>query len=131
VDPDFLTLAEALAIHRDQIERYGGDAGIRDLSLLESAIAMPQAGVRGEYLHADLFEMAGAYLFHIVRNHPFLDGNKRTGLAAALVFLDLNGVDVEAGPAALERMVREVAEGRAGKPKLAAFFAKHGRTRRR
>ena len=68
--PEFLSLAEALEIHRDQIERYGGNTGIRDLGLLQSALAMPAAGFGERYLHTDLFEMAAAYLFHIVQNHP-------------------------------------------------------------
>ena len=85
MNPVFLELHEILEIHRDQIERYGGDPGVRDLELLKSAVAMPMAGVREKYLHGDLFEMAAAYLYHIVQNHPFVDGNKRTGLVAALV----------------------------------------------
>lgn len=84
--PVFLTLDEALDIHRDQIQRYGGSSGIRDLGLLQSALAQPQAAFAGQFLHADLIEMAAAYLFHITQNHPFVDGNKRTGTAAALVF---------------------------------------------
>ncbi len=79
MDSTFLTLDEVIEIHRDMIERYGGSFGIRDEGLLESAVAMPQAGFGEQYLHADVFEMAAAYLFHIVRNHPFVDGNKRTG----------------------------------------------------
>jgi len=90
-DPEFLTFDEILEIHQDQIQRYGGDAGIRDRGLLESAIAMPQRSFGGQYLHKDTFEMAAAYAFHIAENQPFVDGNKRTGLAAAYVFLDLNG----------------------------------------
>jgi len=108
--PDFLSFAEVLEIHRDQIERYGGKTGIRDLGLLQSALAMPAAGFGGRYLHGDLFEMAAAYLFHIVRNHPFVDGNKRTGAVAALVFLSLNGMEIEASEDIFEQTVRAVAE---------------------
>jgi death-on-curing protein len=78
-DPVFLTLGEVIEIHRDQIERYGGDPGIRDLSRLQSVLATPVAGFGGRYLHTDLFAMAAAYLFHITQNHPFVDGNKRAG----------------------------------------------------
>ena len=92
--PVFLTLSEVFEIHRDQIERYGGHPGIGDAGLLRSAVAVSQATMGGEYLHADLFEMPAAYLFHIVKNHPFADGNKRTGAVAALVFLELNGIEV-------------------------------------
>src|SRR5207245_5063328 len=88
----FLDLAEVTEIHRDQIERYGGAHGVRDQGLLESALAMPQAGMAGEYFHTDLFEMAAAYLFHLAKNHPFIDGNKRVAAMAAFVFLAMNDV---------------------------------------
>lgn len=123
--PDFLSLAEVLEIHRDQIERYGGKTGIRDLGLLQSALAMPAAGFGGRYLHGDLFEMAAAYLFHIVRNHPFVDGNKRTGAVAALVFLFLNGMEIEASEDIFEQTVRAVAEGKMDKSAIAGFFREH------
>jgi death-on-curing protein len=125
VQPVFLELAEVVAIHADQIERYGGAAGIRDIGLLRSAVAVPRSTFAGRLLHEDLCEMAAAYLFHIIRNHAFLDGNKRTGLVAAVVFLALNGVDVAVGERGLERIVRAVAEGRAGKAEITAFFRKH------
>jgi death on curing protein len=90
-EPEFLTLDEILEIHDDQIVRYGGDVGIRDRGLLESAIAMPQQSFGGQYLHKDIFEMAAAYAFHLAESQAFVDGNKRTGLAAAYMFLGLNG----------------------------------------
>ncbi|SMC25043.1 death on curing protein [Desulfacinum hydrothermale DSM 13146] len=123
--PDFLSLAEVLEIHRDQIERYGGRPGIRDLGLVQSALAMPAAGFGGRYLHGDLFEMAAAYLFHIVRNHPFVDGNKRTGAVAALVFLSLNGMEIEAGEDMFEQTVRAVSEGKMDNSSIAEFFREH------
>ena len=123
--PDFLGFAEVLEIHRDQIERYGGKTGNRDLGLLQSALAMPAAGFGGRYLHGDLFEMAAAYLFHIVRNHPFVDGNKRTGAVAALVFLSLNGMEIEASEDIFEQTVRAVAEGKMDKSAIAGFFREH------
>lgn len=88
---EFLTLDEVLDIHADQIARYGGSLGVRDVRLLESALAQPQTSFGGQYLHADLAAMAAAYLFHLVKNHPFIDGNKRVGAAAASVFLLTNG----------------------------------------
>lgn len=91
-DTLFLTLAEIIEIHADQIRRYGGQAGLRDLALLESALAQPEASFAGEWLHGDHYAMAAAYAYHLCQNHPFIDGNKRTGLAAALVFLELNGI---------------------------------------
>ena len=81
--PCFLDLDLVLRTHRGLIERYGGEEGLRDAGLLQSAIAQPRAMFGGEFLHKDLFEMAAAYLFHVVQNHAFLDGNKRTGAACA------------------------------------------------
>jgi len=127
MDPVFLDLNEVLRIHRDQVERYGGDPGIRDLGLLESAVAMPQAGFGGSFLHHDLFEMAAAYLFHIAMNHPFVDGNKRTGTAAALVFLEVNELEVIVSQNALVEMVLAVAQGKSDKPAIAAFLRRHAR----
>lgn len=115
--PVFLQLSEVLAIHQDQIVRYGGAPGMRELHLVESAIAVPQAGVGEDYLHEGLFEMAAAYLYYIVQDHPFVDGNKRTGLASALVFLKMNGVSVEPDDR-LEALVREVARGKANKTRV-------------
>jgi death on curing protein len=128
VTPVFLSLAEVLEIHRDQIERYGGRAGLRDLGLLQSALAMPAAGFGGRYLHSDLLEMAAAYLFHIVQNHPFIDGNKRTGTVAAIVFLALNGIELQADETQLEQLVIDVAKGKAGKSGVADFLRKNSLT---
>jgi len=124
-DPVFLTLGEVIDIHRDQIERYGGDPGLRDLYLLQSAMAMPAAGFGGRYIHTDLFEMAAAYLFHITQNHPFIDGNKRTGAVASLVFLSLNDVEIEADEKEFEKFVLGVAEGKIEKAAVAEFFRKN------
>lgn len=90
-EPAFLTVDEIIEIHRDQIQLYGGETGTRDRGLLESAVAMPQQSFGGQYLHRDLFEMAAAYAFHLAESQAFVDGNKRTGLAAAYLFLGLNG----------------------------------------
>ena len=88
----FLTLAEVVEIHQDSIARYGGSPGIRSQGLLESALAQPAAMFGGEYLHAFPHEMGAAYLFHLVMNHPFVDGNKRIGAMTARVFLLINDV---------------------------------------
>ena len=90
-DPIFLSVEEVLGLHDDQLRLFGGSAGLRDRRVLESAVAVPASTFDGVYLHQDLFHMAAAYAFHIAENQPFMDGNKRTGLNAALVFLDLNG----------------------------------------
>lgn len=126
----FLTLDEIVEIHREMIERYGGSLGVRDMALLESAVAMPQAGFGDQYLHSDLFEMAAAYLFHIVRNHPFIDGNKRTGAMAAFTFLKLNGVTLVARESAFERIARNAAEGKIGKDKVANFLRNYSQRQR-
>ncbi len=119
--PAFLTLDEVLALHADQIERYGGSPGVRDLGLLESAVAAPRATFGGGWLHGTLPEMAAAYLFHLVRNHAFVDGNKRTGLAAAIAFLGLNGMWLEADEDQMVDLVLGVAKGRVGKAEVAVF----------
>lgn len=124
---DFLSVGEVLRIHEDQIERYGGDASIRDAKALLSAVAMPQAGVEVDYLHEDIFAMAAAYLFHIVQNHPFVDGNKRTGTVAGLMFLSLNNVQVDIDNDELAAFVIGVAQGEHDKAAIAAFLrAGHG-----
>ncbi len=118
----FMELSEVLDIHRDQINRYGGTIGIRDMELLNSAIAMPAAAFKGELLHTDVYEMAAAYLFHIVKNHPFLDGNKRAGAVTALIFLDLNGYEFHAPDDDLSATVSGVAEGKRNKTDIAVFL---------
>ena len=91
-------MGEVLLILQDQIRRYGGAYGVRDNDLLSSALAMPGTTFEGQYLHKDLYDQAAAYAFHLWQNHPFLDGNKRTALASALVFLSLNGMELNDPP---------------------------------
>jgi death on curing protein len=121
----FLTVDEVLAIHAHLIERYGGSPGIRDLGLLRSALAMPEASFGGETLHATLYEQAAAYCFHIVKNHPFVDGNKRVGLAVALAFLRLNALVLHAPDDALVAMILGIIDGRFSKADVAVFFSEH------
>jgi death on curing protein len=123
--PRFLSVEDVIEIHADQIERYGGSLGVREAELLWSAIGMPEAGFGDQYLHTDLFEMAAAYLYHIVQNHPFIDGNKRTGAMAAFVFLKLNGFTLEAAESIFEEIVLKTAQGKIDKPAIAEFFRKH------
>ena len=120
--PIFLDIEQVLRIHQNLIEHYGGAEGIRDVGLLHSALTMPQTSYGGENLHADLFEMAAAYLYHIVQNHPFLDGNKRVGAAAAIIFLAMNDVAINNDEKGLVELTLSVTSGRAGKPEIAAFF---------
>lgn len=123
----FLTIQEVLYFHHAQMEQFGGSMGVRDPGLLESALAQPCASFGGEYLHRGVFEMAAAYLYHIVQNHPFVDGNKRVGLESALAFLALNGVEIDAPDHDLEAIVLAVASGQADKTQAAAFLDKHSR----
>jgi death on curing protein len=126
-DPVFLGLDEVLALQADQIDHYGGRAGVRDLRLLQSAIAMPATSFGDAFLHPTLHEMAAAYLFHIARNHPFIDGNKRAALIATIVFLGLNGLVLEAPDAALTALVVGVASGKLSKSEAAVFLERHTR----
>ncbi len=127
MSPLFFNLREVLKIHQDQIDRYGGEPGIRDLGLLKSALAMPAARFGGRLLHNDLFEMAAAYLFHITMSHPFVDGNKRTGTACALVFLELNDIEVSASEDELVDLVVTLAEGGVDKQAAAEFLRRNSR----
>ena len=120
--PLFLSVEDVIEIHADQIQRYGGSLGIRDVDLLHSALGMPEAGFGDQYLHAGLIEMAAAYLYHIVQNHPFIDGNKRTGVMAAFVFLKLNGFTLEADESVFETLVLQAAQGQVRKDAIADFF---------
>lgn len=122
--PLFLTLNEVLQLHAEALEHFGGQDGIRDLALLESAIAMPRQGFAGQYLHPDLASMASAYLFHLASNHAFIDGNKRVGARAAYVFLGMNGCDVDFPLDETEQLVLGVAKGEVSKEQVTAFFNK-------
>jgi len=125
MSPTFLTLDEVLEIHHDQLARYGGAAGVRDLGLLQSALAQPQATFSGRFLHADLFEMAAAYLFHLVQNHAFLDGNKRAGTVAAIVFLRMNEQELKVTNDELESLVLSVAQSQVDKAAITTLFRNH------
>ena len=125
MDPLFLTLDEVLSLHDDQIRRYGGSGGVRDLGLLHSAMGSVSATFGGAFLHETKFEMAAAYLYGICRNHPFLDGNKRTAVAAALTFLEMNGAEIDAEEEDFYELVIGVSEGRVTKAAVAVFFEEH------
>jgi death-on-curing protein len=122
---DFLELADVLKIHADQIERYGGLTSLRDSGLLEAAIAMPKQAFGGVMLHPDVPSMAAAYLFHLVRNHPFTDGNKRTGAAASNVFLRLNNWRLNCSEDEFYEITIKTAEGSAEKDQVTQFFRTH------
>ena len=88
-----LTVEIVSAIHAETIAKFGGSDGVREMALLESAVAAPHASYGGQSVYADVAETAAAYLFYLCRNHPFIDGNKRTALGACIVFLRLNGIE--------------------------------------
>jgi death-on-curing protein len=123
--PDFLTLDEVLSIHAEQIRLFGGASGIRDLGLLQSAVGNVAATFGGVLLHETILAMAAAYLYGICRNHPFLDGNKRTAAAAALTFLEMNGIDIDADEDVFYDLVIGVAEGRVSKAAVTVFLEQH------
>ncbi len=107
-----LTVEIVREIHAEAIAKFGGAEGVRDLALLESAVAAPQAGFDGQSPYRDLAEVAAAYLFFLCRNHPFMDGNKRAALGACIVFLRLNGQEPKPDGPEWEELMLAVAAGR-------------------
>ena len=125
----FLTLAEVLLVYEDQIRRYGGAYGVRDLALLSSAASVPRSSFEGRFLHPTVPEMAAAYAYHICQNHALIDGNKRTALAAALVFLDINGYDFDCPEKEIYRVMMAAAGGKMNKAELTEHFIRYSRCR--
>lgn len=123
----FLDKDTIRAFHRDLVNKYDGKQGIRDEGLLESALAQPQASFGGEYVHAGIFEMAAAYGFHICKNHPFYDGNKRTALVAIYTFLYVNGYRLQADKKSLYAVMIDLANGKLEKEELAKFLEENVR----
>jgi death-on-curing protein len=117
--PDFLTVEDVELLHEEQLRLFGGLTGTRDRAALEAAVAVPAATFDDSFLHADLFEMAAAYAYHLAQDHPFVDGNKRVALNAALVFLGLNGWAVDDPDERLYDAMIGVASGRSSKLDLA------------
>ncbi len=118
----FLSVVDVLLIQENTIAREGGLAGLRDPGLLESAVLMPQQQFGGQCLHDGVAAMAAAYLFHIAKNHAFHDGNKRAAALAALVFLEVNGVDPLPAPEDLEEITLRVATSRCDKHELTEWM---------
>ena len=125
--PIFLTVDQVLEIHARMVREFGGDDSLRDHGLLESAVRMPRATFDGRLLHADVAAMAAASLFHLCKNHPFVDGNKRAALATAEVFLLVNDCALSAQDAAVEELTMGVASGSVSKQQVTAFFQDHVR----
>jgi death-on-curing protein len=111
----YLTLVEVLNLHRQIIEQSGGALGVRDLGALQSALAQPRMTFGGEDLYPTLVDKAAALGFSIVMNHPFVDGNKRTGHAAMETFLVLNGLEISASVDEQEQVILALASGNSGR----------------
>jgi death-on-curing protein len=118
----FLTVDDVNRLHELTIEAHGGRGGVRDSGLLEAAVAMARQTFEGDYLHHGIPAMAAAYLFHLCQGHPYVDGNKRTAVLAALAFLDVNQIDFLPDPNELERVTMKVATGELTKSDLTAWF---------
>ena len=125
----FVSVSDAIAIHRRMVDEFGGDPGLRDRGLLESALAMPKAMFGGDYLHADLPSMAAAYHYHLCANHPFIDGNKRVAVAVAEVFLRANGLQLDTTDDEIVELTLGVASGTMGKLEVANLYAARVRSR--
>ena len=123
----FLSVDQLLEIHRRGIEEHGGSPELRDRGLLESAAAMPKVQFGGQYLHDGLPAMAAAYLFHLCKNHAFVDGNKRVSVAATETFVLVNDHELVASDKELEQLTLGVADGSISKEDAIAFFRKHVR----
>lgn len=123
--PKFLTLEQVLALHKLQIDQFGGLHGVKDEGSLLSALGQPESGFGDQYFHQDLYSMAAAYLFHLVKNHAFHDGNKRIAALTSAVFLQINGLMVIADEAEFENLVLDAAQGLKSKQDIADFFRKN------
>lgn len=127
LEPLFLSVENVLSIHARMISEFGGMPGVADQGLLESAVSMPTAGFAGEFLHESLPAMAAAYLFHVCKNHPFFDGNKRVAVVAAELFLNINGMRLDVLNEELKELCLGVAAGEISKNEAVVFFEKHSR----
>ena len=123
----YLTAEQALFVHYRLLSETGGEHGVSDLGLLESAIARPRATFDRQELYADIFEKAAALMDSLINNHPFLDGNKRTGIACTVLFLKQNGISFSAKNAELERFTLRVASSKVGLPEITKWLKKHSK----
>ena len=119
-----LTIDVVREIHEEALKRFGGLKGVRDENLLTSAVLTPQSSFGGKSPYTDLIDIAAAYLFYICRNHPFLDGNKRTAMMAAIVFLRLNGIDPAPDSERWERLMLDLAASKIDRQETAERLRK-------
>jgi death on curing protein len=118
----FLTIEEIEEIHADQLARYGGQAGYRDKQLIESAVASPKQTMFGQPLYKDIADMASVYLFQISESQGFTDGNKRTGVAACITFLAINGYELERDENEIYEVTMRVGNKQMNREGLAAWI---------
>lgn len=121
----YLTLEQLLVIHKDQIQRYGGMKGIKSLALLESAVYRPQSIFNGNDLYPTCFEKATAFVHSLITNHPFHDGNKRTGIVAMILFLKINSVSLQINDFELLSLARDIAENKITLKAIVAWMKNH------
>ncbi len=112
-------------IHSDLLQRYGGRPGLRDPGLLDSALAQPKMTVGGKFVHKTLFDKAAAYGFHVCKNHPFVDGNKRVAFVLMDIFLQKNGWEVTSNEEEAYSMMISLASGRLSKAHLSKWLKEH------
>lgn len=124
---NYLDINQVLAIHSEVIKQTGGSEGTRDLGLLDSAVARPQATFGGEDLYPDIFSKAGCLGHSLIRNHPFVDGNKRTGYMSIRLFLNINEYDLKASEDEKYKVVMEIAEKERDEKSIAEWLKKHSR----
>lgn len=117
----YLTLEQIIQIHDAALE-FGGSPGIRDRHALESVVEMPRMAMYGNDLYPHIYDKAATYLYHIVQNHPFVDGNKRTGAASAQLFLRINDVIDNIPDEVYEEFVVDLAQGLMSKEDVSNFF---------
>ena len=120
-----LSLNMVLRLHQQLLQAFGGTSGVRDMGLLESALAAPFATFGGEYLYPTLIQQAAQLGYGIIRNHPFADGNMRTGAHTMLVFLSVNGIELEYDQQELIDAILAVADGTMAADQLAVWLTKH------
>lgn len=121
----FIPKEVVITIHTDLLHRYGGEPGVRDLNLLDSALAQPKMTAGGKYLHKTIFDKAAAYGFHVCMNHPFIDCNKRVAFVLMDIFLQKNGWDIDAPEEETYSMMISLASGKLNKSQLSVWLKEH------
>ncbi len=121
----FIPADLAVSIHSDLLQRYGGKPGIRDRNLLESALAQPKMTIGRKFVHRKLFEKAAAYGYHVCRNHPFIDGNKRVAFILMDIFLQKNGWEIVAREEEAYSAMMDLASGKFTRRQLASLIKEH------